>query len=230
MKVPFSCNCLISKPLSQSHIKSVNQKAETKKERTRERENRELGFIHCSPRSTFFKITSGLSAFGSATHSSNTSPFIWASPKTTATQQPPFSSHQITLLFFFPSLGLLLILGKLKLFMAGIPSEGLGDDFFEQILAVPPSYGGGDMVSMPMGLQLGSSGCGGGGGDGGLRGMGLQGGMAMPLGLNLEQGFLRQERFRDEIDAHNNNNNNNTTNNASSSSTASSGITVNLSL
>lgn len=107
--------------------------------------------------------------------------------------------------------------------MAGIPSEGLGDDFFEQILSVPPAYGGGgggDVVSMPMGLQLGS---GGGGGDGGLRGMGLQGGMAMPLGLNLEQGFLRQERFREELDAHNNN----TTNNASSSSTASSGITVN---
>ncbi|XP_038880010.1 transcription factor UNE12-like [Benincasa hispida] len=91
--------------------------------------------------------------------------------------------------------------------MAGIPSEGLGDDFFEQILAVPSAYGGGgggDMVSMPMGLQLGS---GGGGG----------GGMGMPLGLNLEQGFLRQERFREEIDGHNNN--------ASSSSTASSGIT-----
>lgn len=91
--------------------------------------------------------------------------------------------------------------------MAGIPSEGLGDDFFEQILAVPPAYGG-DVVAMtmPMGLQLGSGG----------------GGMAMPLGLNLEQGFLRQERFREELDAQNNNNN------ASSSSTASSGITVNL--
>ncbi|XP_022158381.1 transcription factor UNE12-like [Momordica charantia] len=88
--------------------------------------------------------------------------------------------------------------------MAGIPSEGLGDDFFEQILAVPPAYGG-DVVAMtmPMGLQLGSGG----------------GGMAMPLGLNLEQGFLRQERFREELDAQNNNNN------ASSSSTASSGIT-----
>ncbi|KAM1406216.1 hypothetical protein ACFXTH_000904 [Malus domestica] len=27
--------------------------------------------------------------------------------------------------------------------MAGNPPEGLGDDFFEQILAVPPSYSGG---------------------------------------------------------------------------------------
>ena len=115
--------------------------------------------------------------------------------------------------------------------MAGIPSEGLGDDFFEQILAVQPGYAGGatgDVVSIPMGLQLGS----GGGGDGlrgiaGLQGGGGGGGMGMPLGLNLEQGFLRQERFRDELN--NNNNNNNTTNNASSSSTASSGITVNLS-
>ncbi|KGN66149.1 transcription factor UNE12 [Cucumis sativus] len=99
--------------------------------------------------------------------------------------------------------------------MAGIPSEGLGDDFFEQMLAVPPSYGGaggGDMVSLPMGLQLGSGG--GGGGNGG--------GMGMPLGLNLEQGFLRQERFREEVDGGHNSNSNN---NASSSSTASSGIT-----
>lgn len=103
--------------------------------------------------------------------------------------------------------------------MAGIPSEGLGDDFFEQMLAVPPSYGGaggGDMVSLPMGLQLGSGG--GGGGNGG--------GMGMPLGLNLEQGFLRQERFREEVDGGHNSNSNN---NASSSSTASSGITVKIS-
>ncbi|KAG6588321.1 Transcription factor UNE12, partial [Cucurbita argyrosperma subsp. argyrosperma] len=114
--------------------------------------------------------------------------------------------------------------------MAGIPSEGLGDDFFEQILAVQPGYAAGatgDVVSIPMALQLGSGGSGGGGdglrGIAGLQGGGGGGGMGMPLGLNLEQGFLRQERFRDELN--NNNNNNNTTNNASSSSTASSGIT-----
>ncbi|KAF8017848.1 hypothetical protein BT93_H2910 [Corymbia citriodora subsp. variegata] len=70
--------------------------------------------------------------------------------------------------------------------MAGSnPQEGLGDEFFEQILAVPPgTYSSG---SMPMVLQLGS-GRGGGedGGGGGLRGMGVM----MPLGLNLEQGGL----------------------------------------
>ncbi|KAI6692618.1 hypothetical protein NL676_020328 [Syzygium grande] len=68
--------------------------------------------------------------------------------------------------------------------MAGSnPQEGLGDEFFEQILAVPPGpYSGG---SLPMVLQLGS-GRGGGGGGEGLRGMGVM----MPLGLNLEQGGL----------------------------------------
>ncbi|KAL4352973.1 hypothetical protein GQ457_06G019400 [Hibiscus cannabinus] len=67
---------------------------------------------------------------------------------------------------------------------------GLGDDFFEQILAVPPGYGGGG-ATLPMGLQLGSGGgaTGASGGDGGgFRGMGM-----MPLGLNLEHGFLRHE-------------------------------------
>lgn len=90
--------------------------------------------------------------------------------------------------------------------MAGNCSEGLGDDFFEQILAVPENgvgYGGV--------LQLGSTPHG-----GSLRG----GGGIMPLGLNLEQnhhGFLRQHqdatRFVDNVvdvegNITNNNNNN----------------------
>ncbi|KAK4596437.1 hypothetical protein RGQ29_014461 [Quercus rubra] len=131
--------------------------------------------------------------------------------------------------------------------MAGNPPEGLGDDFFEQILAVQPTYttseaaavagyGGGEVGSMPMVLQLGSGGGGGGGGGGdggggsggggGLRGMNLGMGMAPPLGLNLEQqqqhgGFLRQERFREEVVDGNHSNSH--INNGSSSS-ASHGI------
>lgn len=90
--------------------------------------------------------------------------------------------------------------------MAGNQQEGLGvgDDFFEQILAVPPGFGGGGGgeggevgSTMPMLLQLGSGGGSGGsgGGDcGGYRGMGLGMGMGMmPLGLNLQHGFLRHE-------------------------------------
>ncbi|XP_057960393.1 transcription factor UNE12-like [Malania oleifera] len=89
--------------------------------------------------------------------------------------------------------------------MASNTPDGLADDFFEQILAVP-SYGpagevafaGGDanLGGASMGLQLGSGG-GGGGGGGGYRGMG------MPLGLNLEQGFIlkpdEDKRFREEV-------------------------------
>lgn len=133
--------------------------------------------------------------------------------------------------------------------MAGNPPEGLGDDFFEQILAVQPTYttseaaavagyGGGEAGSMPMVLQLGSGGGGGGGeggggggGGGGLRGMSLGMGMAPPLGLNLEQqqqhgGFLRQERFREEVVDGNHSNSH--INNGSSSS-ATHGINVSLS-
>lgn len=92
----------------------------------------------------------------------------------------------------------------------------MGDDFFEQILAVPPGYGGGSGgggggevgSTMPMVLQLGST-----GGDGGFRGLGM-GGM-MPLGLNLEHGFLRQE------DEGNNSNNHTRNSNAPSSSSTS---------
>ncbi|KAE8010028.1 hypothetical protein FH972_006426 [Carpinus fangiana] len=113
--------------------------------------------------------------------------------------------------------------------MAGNPPDGLGDAFLEQILAVQPAYtsseaaaaaagyGGGEVGSMaPMVLQLGS-------GDG-LRGMGLGMGMAPPLGLNQQQGFLRQERFREEV-VDGNTNCHNSTNNGSSSS-AISGINV----
>ncbi|KAG2694065.1 hypothetical protein I3760_08G123700 [Carya illinoinensis] len=122
--------------------------------------------------------------------------------------------------------------------MADNPPEGLGDDFFEQILSAQPTYtsseaaaavaaagyGGGDVGSVPMMLQLGS----GGGGGGLLRGMGLGMGMTPSLGLNLEQqqhqGFLRYERFREEIVDGNNNCNSNNNNNGSSSSAATSGI------
>ncbi|KAK3200656.1 hypothetical protein Dsin_024071 [Dipteronia sinensis] len=103
--------------------------------------------------------------------------------------------------------------------MAGTGQEGLGDDFFEQILAVPPGYtssgggSGGELGSssaVPMFLQLGSGG--GGAGAGGLS-MGMGMGM-MPLGLNLEHSFLRQQEE---------NNNNNA---SSPSSTTTSAINV----
>ncbi|KAJ7973487.1 transcription factor UNE12-like [Quillaja saponaria] len=117
--------------------------------------------------------------------------------------------------------------------MAGNSSYGLGDDFLEQIYAVPSGYTnsadryettGGHVGSMPMELQLGSSG---GGDDGsnacGLRGIGI--GMGMPLGLNLEQGFLRHEdgggrRFGDEVgDDSNHHHHRNNTNSSTSSTT-----------
>ena len=101
--------------------------------------------------------------------------------------------------------------------MVGNPPDGLGDAFFEQILAGQPiytsseaaaaaaRYGGGEVGSMaPMVLQLGS-------GDG-LSGMGLGMGMAPPLGLNQQQGFLRQERFREEVVDGNTNCHNSTNN------------------
>ncbi|XP_022743902.1 transcription factor UNE12-like [Durio zibethinus] len=118
--------------------------------------------------------------------------------------------------------------------MAGNQQEGLGDDFFEQILAVPPGYGGGagggggDEVggaTLPMGVQLGSSGgLPGGSGGGGFRGMGIGIGMGMmPLGLNLEHGFLRHED-RVVVDNNNNNTNNNNNNASGSAASAVSGI------
>ncbi|XWS57684.1 hypothetical protein CRYUN_Cryun09bG0194400 [Craigia yunnanensis] len=111
--------------------------------------------------------------------------------------------------------------------MAGNQQEvGLGDDFFEQILTVPPGYGGGEVggATLPMVLQLGSSGGaaggsgigGGGGGGGGFRGMGM-----MPLGLNLEHGFLRHE---DGVVVDSNRNNNNNNNATCSAASAVSGI------
>lgn len=125
--------------------------------------------------------------------------------------------------------------------MAGNPPEGLGDDFFEQILAVPQGYtggggestgyggGGGEVGSMPMVLQLGSGGGNGSGGStggGGFRGVGM--GMGLPLGLNLEQGFLRHDRFREDVEANTNNNSN--TNNVSSAAAGTSAINVSLCL
>lgn len=123
--------------------------------------------------------------------------------------------------------------------MAGNCSEGLGDDFFEQILAVPdssPSVGYPRTVMSDVGLlQLGSTPT--------ASALPLRGG-GMPLGLNLEQtGFLRHQdttRFVDDVDAttitinnnhhqqhplhlHNNNNNSNST---SSSSSSTAGITL----
>ncbi|XVF57230.1 hypothetical protein PTKIN_Ptkin06aG0187800 [Pterospermum kingtungense] len=101
---------------------------------------------------------------------------------------------------------------------------GLGDDFFEQILEVPPGYGGGGGgggaaggegggATLPMVLQLGSSGGGSGCGGGGFRGMGMGMGIGigmgmMPVGLNLEHGFLRHEDGV-VVDSSNNNNTNN---------------------
>lgn len=128
--------------------------------------------------------------------------------------------------------------------MGGNGSEGLGDDFFEQILAVPEaSVGGygrstvGDVGSMPMVLQLGSTG---GGGENGLRGGSLGIGVGMPLGLNLEQaGFMRHQGGDGSItnnhhhqqllclnNNHNGNNGNNNSTSSSSSSTA--GIAVSI--
>lgn len=119
--------------------------------------------------------------------------------------------------------------------MACNSSEGLGDDFLEQILAVPSAYGNSDGSGSgsgmpPMVLQLGS---GSGGGGGGLR---ESLAMGMPLGLNLEQGFLRQDgsrvRYGDDVVEGNNVNNhhlhlNNTNNNSTTPSSSSAcGITV----
>ncbi|TKY52127.1 Transcription factor UNE12 [Spatholobus suberectus] len=110
--------------------------------------------------------------------------------------------------------------------MAGNSSEGLGDDFFEQILSVPEApVGYGRTVVNDVGvLQLGSTS----GAAAGLR-AGI-----MPLGLNLEQaGFLRHQDSRNLVDdvvnvessIHNNHHHhltlhNNHTNSSSPSSTA----------
>ncbi|CAL0321016.1 unnamed protein product [Lupinus luteus] len=123
--------------------------------------------------------------------------------------------------------------------MGGNGSEGLGDDFFEQILAVPEaSYGRSlsDVGSMQMGLQLGSNN----GGDDGFRGEGSLGiRVGMPLGLNLEQGaFMRHQQGHDVegniTNSHNqhhqqqllrlNHNGNNNNNSTSQSSSYTAGI------
>ncbi|GAU21458.1 hypothetical protein TSUD_32890 [Trifolium subterraneum] len=124
-------------------------------------------------------------------------------------------------------------------------SEGLGDDFFEQILAVPENgvgYGR-NMDHIGGVLQLGSTTTTPGGGS-------MRSGI-MPLGLNLEQnqhhGFLRHQqdatRFVDNVVESNitnnnnnthhqhlrlhdiNNHNNNNNNNTSSSPSSTQGIT-----
>ncbi|CAL0316604.1 unnamed protein product [Lupinus luteus] len=116
--------------------------------------------------------------------------------------------------------------------MAGNGSEGLGDDFFEQILAVPEaSYGRSmnDSGAMPMGLQLGA-------GSLGIR-------VGMPLGLNLEQGgggggdarsFSDTDNVKGSIDNNHNHhqqllclNNNGKSNNNSTSSSPSSTAGIN---
>ncbi|XP_010246320.1 PREDICTED: transcription factor UNE12-like isoform X2 [Nelumbo nucifera] len=97
--------------------------------------------------------------------------------------------------------------------MANNPPEGLGDDFFEQILSIP--YTGNDSTLVgndgnlagtagSMVLQLSS-----GDGSGHVAGSGFQG-TVFPLGLSLEQaksGFVKPEeasgsgkRFREEVD------------------------------
>ncbi|KAJ6359958.1 hypothetical protein OIU77_004042 [Salix suchowensis] len=95
--------------------------------------------------------------------------------------------------------------------MAGNPPpEGLGDDFFEQILAVQPPGDGGGGGGEVMGLQLGSY-----AGNVGLMRSNADNNMGMmPLGLNLEHhGFLRQQQADDSsssLDTNNSNNINNT--------------------
>ena len=107
--------------------------------------------------------------------------------------------------------------------MAGNNStEGLGDDFFEQILAVPEApvgYGNRSVVGSDVGmLQLGST----------TAGSALRAGI-MPLGLNLEQSrFLRHQDSLNLLDTniHTNNHHhhltlhNNHTSSSSPSSTA----------
>jgi len=73
-------------------------------------------------------------------------------------------------------------------------SEGLGDDFFEQILAVPEApVGYGRTVATDVGmLQLGST---------TPTAAALRGGGMMPLGLNLEQSaFLSHHDSRNLVD------------------------------
>ncbi|XP_061340442.1 transcription factor UNE12-like [Gastrolobium bilobum] len=108
--------------------------------------------------------------------------------------------------------------------MAGnCSSEGLGDDFLEQILAVPEGGGAIGYGRSPMMLQLGSTN---GGGDGFRESLGMGIGMGMPLGLNLEPGFLRhQQHTSNDLRLNNNHHHNNTNNSTTSSSSSTSGFT-----
>ncbi|XP_074577156.1 transcription factor UNE12-like [Curcuma longa] len=77
--------------------------------------------------------------------------------------------------------------------MAGQAPEGLGDDFLEQILAMPSSYAVGDEVSLAAGMALHRS---------SAEGHSVSGGVAaFPLGLSLEQGSSSGKQLREGLDA-----------------------------
>lgn len=72
------------------------------------------------------------------------------------------------------------------------PPEGLGDDFLEQIFAMPSSYGTGDEAALAASMALHRSSA-----DGPSA---ADGGMAFPLGLSLEQGLSVGNRLHEGID------------------------------
>ncbi|XP_074579563.1 transcription factor UNE12-like [Curcuma longa] len=72
------------------------------------------------------------------------------------------------------------------------PPEGLGDDFLEQIFAMPSSYGTGDEAPLGTGMALHRSSA-----DGPSA---AAGGIAFPLGLSLEQGSSVGNRLHEGID------------------------------
>ncbi|XP_042441917.1 transcription factor UNE12-like isoform X2 [Zingiber officinale] len=77
--------------------------------------------------------------------------------------------------------------------MVGQAPEGLGDDFLEQILAMPSSYAVGDEASLAAGMVLHRS---------SAEGHSVSGSVAeFPLGLSLEQGSSSGKRLREGLDA-----------------------------
>ncbi|XP_042383429.1 uncharacterized protein LOC121975694 isoform X3 [Zingiber officinale] len=72
------------------------------------------------------------------------------------------------------------------------PPEGLGDDFLEQIFAMPSSYGTGDEAALAASMARCRSSADGPSASGG--------GMAFPLGLSLEQGSSVGNRLHEGID------------------------------
>ncbi|XP_010923486.1 transcription factor UNE12 [Elaeis guineensis] len=81
------------------------------------------------------------------------------------------------------------------------PSDGIGDDFFEQIFSMPPPYAGGDGAGGGGGLAGGGEGVMPAGivlprGDGSTVGTG--GPSGFPLGLSLERGSGSGKRIRNE--------------------------------